>query len=139
MYPTVCPTRGTGTVPRCGRVFRGIFPWLITLCQPVLSQCGGKWLNLPSLAPHSLWTSKRKANYGHAMAEIKKGSAVIKVIQLSSPIQLKIALNRLSGLMHPGSPSAHAESNFGFELFTIIHLYIYSFNPHSFSDILLCP
>ena len=42
-------------------IFHGIFPWLVTLCQPVLSQRVGKWLKLPSMAPHNLWTLKRKA------------------------------------------------------------------------------
>ena len=34
-------------------VFHVSFPWLITLCQPVLSQRGRKWLNLLSMAPHN--------------------------------------------------------------------------------------
>jgi len=33
----------------------------ITFCQPLLSQRGRKWLNLPSMALHNLWTSRRKA------------------------------------------------------------------------------
>jgi len=37
--------------------FKGFF----TLYQPVLSQRGRKWLNLPSMAPRSLWTVRRKA------------------------------------------------------------------------------
>jgi len=37
MNLTVCPSRGPGSIP--SGVFQGIFPWLITLCQPVLSQC----------------------------------------------------------------------------------------------------
>jgi len=53
----VCP----GSIPSHGGVFQGIFPWLIALCQPVLSQCGRKWLNLPSKTPHNLWTARRKA------------------------------------------------------------------------------
>jgi len=36
------------------------FSWLITLRQPVLSQRGKNWLNLPSMAPHNLWTPRRK-------------------------------------------------------------------------------
>ena len=39
-----------------------IFPWLITICQPVLSQCGRKMAHSPPpMAPHNLWTSKSKA------------------------------------------------------------------------------
>jgi len=38
----VCLLRGPGSIPGHGRVFQGIFPWLITLCQPVLSQRGRK-------------------------------------------------------------------------------------------------
>ena len=48
-------------IPSHGGVFQGIFPWLIALCQPVLSQCGRKWLNLPSKTPHNLCTARRKA------------------------------------------------------------------------------
>jgi len=40
MYRTVCPLHGPGSIPGNGRVFQGIFPWLITLCQPVLNQRG---------------------------------------------------------------------------------------------------
>jgi len=56
-----CPLCGPGLIPGCGGVFQGIFSWLITLCQPVLSQCGRKWLNLPSMAPQNWWTVRRKA------------------------------------------------------------------------------
>ena len=48
-------------LPISGGVFRGIFPWLLTFCQPVLSQRGRKWFNLPSVAPHNLWKSRMKA------------------------------------------------------------------------------
>jgi len=61
MYVTVYPLFGPGSIPSHGRVFQGIFPWLITLCQPVLSQGGRKRPNLPSMAPHDLWTRRRKA------------------------------------------------------------------------------
>jgi len=44
-----------------GGVFQEYFLWLIILCQTVLSQRGRKWLNLPSMAPHNLWKSRRKA------------------------------------------------------------------------------
>jgi len=44
IYLTVCPPRGPGSIPGHDGVFQGIFPWLITLCQPVLSQRGKKWL-----------------------------------------------------------------------------------------------
>ena len=61
MYLIVCPLCGPGSTPGDGRVFRGISPWLITLCQLVLSQRGRKWLNLPSVAPHNLWNSRKTA------------------------------------------------------------------------------
>jgi len=54
MYFIVCPPCGQGSHPGHGRIFWGIVPWLITLCQPVLSQRGRKWLNHPSMAPHNL-------------------------------------------------------------------------------------
>jgi len=57
----VCPPRGPGSIPSHGGVFQGIFLWLIALCQPVLSQRGRKWFNLPSMTPHNLWTARRKA------------------------------------------------------------------------------
>jgi len=47
--------------PATAEYFQGIFPWLITLCQPVLSQRGRKWLNLPSVIQHNLWAARRKA------------------------------------------------------------------------------
>ena len=43
-----------------------IFPWLIALCQPVLSQRGRKWLNLPSITPHNLWP--KSLSYRHSFA-----------------------------------------------------------------------
>ena len=61
LYLTICPPCGLGSIPDRGGVFQEIFPWLITFCQPVLSQCCRKWLNLFSMAPHSLWISRRKA------------------------------------------------------------------------------
>jgi len=36
IYLTVCPLHGPGSIP--GRVFQGMFPWLITLRLPFLSQ-----------------------------------------------------------------------------------------------------
>ena len=59
MYLTVCPLRDPGSIPSHDVVFQGISPWPITLCQPVLSQCGIKWLNLPSMTPYNLWTLRR--------------------------------------------------------------------------------
>jgi len=55
----VCPPCGPGSVPSHGGVFQGVFLWLITLCQPVLSQRGKKWLNLHSMTPHNLWTARK--------------------------------------------------------------------------------
>ena len=56
-----CPPRGLGSIPSHGGIFQGIFPWLITLCQPIMGRRGRKWLNLPSMAPRNLGTSRRKA------------------------------------------------------------------------------
>ena len=36
------------------------FLWLITLCQPILSQRCRKWLNLPSMSPHNVRTARKK-------------------------------------------------------------------------------
>jgi len=47
--------------PATAEYFKGLNPWLIALCQPVLSQRGRKWLNLPSITPHNPWTAWRKA------------------------------------------------------------------------------
>ena len=63
--------------PNHSGVFQGIFPWLITLCQPVLSQRGRKWLVLSSMTPHNLWTARGKAEVqprtdGQTMADKKK-------------------------------------------------------------------
>jgi len=81
MYLTVCPPCGPGSIPGRGRVFRGIFSWLITLCQrdrngsisprsrhatcgQTMAQSlldratppvGRQWLNLSSIAPRHLW------------------------------------------------------------------------------------
>jgi len=33
----ICPLSGRGSLPGYGTVFQGIFPWLITLCQPTLA------------------------------------------------------------------------------------------------------
>jgi len=38
MYFTVCPLCGPGSISGRGAVFQGIIPWLITLCQPVLTE-----------------------------------------------------------------------------------------------------
>ena len=65
----VCPPCGPGSIPSHGGVFQGIFLWLIILCQPVLSQRGRKWHNLPSTTPHNLWTARRKAEVGQIMVE----------------------------------------------------------------------
>jgi len=57
---TVCPSCGPGSILGHNGEIQGIFPWLITLCQPALSQHGREWLNLPSMTPHRLWTMARK-------------------------------------------------------------------------------
>jgi len=87
MYLTVCPLRGQGHDSSVGEwmylfvlsvaramialwenkcislssLLPGFNSRLITLCQPVLSPLGRKWLNLPLNGPHNLWTSRRKA------------------------------------------------------------------------------
>jgi len=54
-----CLPHDPGSIPSHGGVFQEIFPCLITLSQPVLSQRGRKWLNLLSMASHNLWTLKK--------------------------------------------------------------------------------
>ena len=87
MNLTVYPPGGPGSIPSHGGVFQEIFLWLITLCQPVLSQPGRKWLNLPSMEPtrpvdseeegrmepHGLWTARRKAEWNHTACEQRGG------------------------------------------------------------------
>jgi len=62
MNLTVCLPHGPVSIPSHGGVFQGIFPWLITLCQPILIQRGRKWLNLSPMALHNPWTSRKKAD-----------------------------------------------------------------------------
>jgi len=72
MNPTFCPPCGPGLIPSHGGVFQEVFPRLITLCQPVLSQRGRQWLDLPSMTPHNLWRhrgGRLKCNHGQKMAE----------------------------------------------------------------------
>ena len=45
MNLTICPPCGPGSIPSYDRAQHGIFPWLITLCQPTLSQRGRKRAN----------------------------------------------------------------------------------------------
>jgi len=74
MYLTVCPLRSPGSIPGRGVVLQEIFLWLITLCQPVLSQHGRKWLN----PPHWHHTScghqegRPKFSQGQTMVELKQ-------------------------------------------------------------------
>jgi len=53
MNHTFCPLSGPGLISSHGGVFQGIYRWLIALCQPILSQCGKKWLNFPSINYHT--------------------------------------------------------------------------------------
>jgi len=64
----------SGFNPDSSGVFLGIFPWLITLCQPVMSQRGRKWFHLSSMVPHTLWKSRRKAEIQPQMdnGEVKR-------------------------------------------------------------------
>ena len=59
LYLTVRLLRGTGLTPSRVGTFQGIFPWLITLCQPVLRQHGRKLPTLPSTASHNLLKLRR--------------------------------------------------------------------------------
>ena len=72
MHLTVCLLCGPTSIPSRGGVFQRIFPWLITLCQPVLSQRGKTWLNLPSMTPRNLWTARRKAEPATDRRRLKK-------------------------------------------------------------------
>ena len=63
MYLAVCPPCGPGSIPGHDGVFQGIFPWLITLCQPVLSHRGRKCLYLPSMAEVQPLTDNGWNNY----------------------------------------------------------------------------
>jgi len=70
IYLTVCPPCGQSSIPGYARVFREISPWMITLCQLVLSQRDRKWFDFPSMAPLNLWTSRKKAEVdGQTMVE----------------------------------------------------------------------
>jgi len=55
------------------------FPWLITLCQTVLSQRGRKWLNLPSMAPHNLWKRRRRLKSDQGQTEAEKRDVYISI------------------------------------------------------------
>jgi len=79
MNLTVCPLRGPGSIPGRDGVIQAISPWLITPCQPVLSQRGRKWFNFPSMTPHRRWTSRNKAevqldNLRHLEREMQDGA-----------------------------------------------------------------
>jgi len=63
-----------GSILSHGKVFQGIFLWLITLCQPVLSQRGRKWFNLLLIGQwHHTACEQRggrpKSNHEQTMAE----------------------------------------------------------------------
>jgi len=47
MNLTVCPLRGPGLISSHGVAYQGIFPWLITFHQPVLSRLGQKMAQSP--------------------------------------------------------------------------------------------
>ena len=64
---------GLGSIPRRGGEFQGIFPWLIILCQPILSQRDRKWLNFSSMAPHNLLSSRRKAEVQLSLKKFCQG------------------------------------------------------------------
>ena len=79
MNHTFCPLSGPGLISSHGGVFQGIYRWLIALCQPILSQCGKKWLNLPSKVSHDLQPpatcshrgARPKSMHRQTMVEIK--------------------------------------------------------------------
>jgi len=93
MNPTVCPPCGPSSIPSRGWVFQGIFPWLLTLCQPILSQRPG------SISPqwHHATCGQRGGRpqfyYGQTMAEEKKSGNIGK--------QIKSTLNRRKSLVWP--------------------------------------
>ena len=57
-YLTVCPLHGRVQFPAVVEYLKGFFPWVMTFYQPVWSQCGRRWLNLPSMTPQNLWSSR---------------------------------------------------------------------------------
>jgi len=75
---TVCFPCGIGSIPSHSGVFQWIFPWLITLCQPDLSQRGRKRLNPPQWYHPSCEQREQrlKSHHGQTMAKIKKNSVV---------------------------------------------------------------
>ena len=69
MYLTVCSRHGADSIPSHGRVFQGLFPWLITRCQPAWASeaengsispqwhhtnCG-QWGGRPKLNYEQIW------------------------------------------------------------------------------------
>ena len=64
------PLHGTGSISCCGRVFQGIFPRLITVCQTVLSQDGKKsgWISPEWRQTTSGQLGRSaKSQYGHTV------------------------------------------------------------------------
>ena len=79
MYLTVCPLCGLSSTPSpgSGGIFRRSFPWLITLCQPVLSQ-QRKWPNLPQRPISNQWHKPlcHWSNHIQAMVEKNIGGVI---------------------------------------------------------------
>jgi len=48
-------------LPAMVEYFKGFFPGWSHSANPLGANVAEKWLNLPSMAPHGLWTAKRKA------------------------------------------------------------------------------
>jgi len=55
-YLTACPLRGLGSISSRDWVLQGIYPWLITLCQHILSQSDKNGSISYLMAPHNLCT-----------------------------------------------------------------------------------
>jgi len=81
---TVCLPCSPGSQP--WGVFQGIFSWLITLCQPVLSQRIRKWLN-PSPQWHHKTCGNRggrpKSNHRQTAAAERKNRCIHRVKRIS--------------------------------------------------------
>jgi len=97
---------GPGSMPVHGGVFQGVGPWVITLCQPILNQCGRKWLNLTSIAPHNLWRSRPTSNHGYTVAEKNGHHSFV----MNLPLLVGSNLHRW--VSHSHSPTNHHRDNF---------------------------
>ena len=92
----VCPPRGPGSIPSYGGVFQGTFPWLITLSQPVLSQCG----RYGSISPEWHHTTcgnhggRPKSKHGQTMAELNAMGDLLLCIHTCTTHGISVLLTR---------------------------------------------